>query len=83
MNKVPKYKIGDIVLVREQELKEGRIFQGIVESAELIGQESNCWFYGIIVPQSSVDGETKKVFTYQGRCGDATSKIIETNQIDL
>ena len=74
--KKPKYKIGDIVFVSDKELDEGRIFQGIIESAELIGDENNCWFYGVRVPQASVDGESEKIFTYQGNCGDARTQIV-------
>ena len=72
----PKHKIGDIVFVSDEEIQEGRVFQGIIESAELIGNCTECWFYGIKIPQASVGGENKKVFSYGGNCGGATSKII-------
>lgn len=81
---LPKYKIGEIVFVSDNELKEGRIFQGIIESAELIGDTADCWFYGIRVPQASVDGEDEKIFTYGGNCGNAKTKIIKIKpNVDL
>ena len=76
----PKHKIGDIVYVSEPEMDEGRVFQGVIESAELIGETSECWFYGIRVPQASVDGEDIKVFSYEGDCGDAKSKLCENKE---
>jgi len=74
--KMPEYKIGDVVFVSDKELLDGRIFQGIIESAELIGDCSECWFYGVRVPQADTDGKDIKVFTYGGNCGDAKTKII-------
>lgn len=80
--KKPQYKIGDIVFVNDKELQEGRIFQGVIESAELIGDTCECWFYGIKVPQASVDSKDEKLFSYGGNCGDARSKIISVNEIE-
>lgn len=71
----PRYLIGDVVFVRDQEIHEGRLMQGIVESAELIGEDAACWFYGIKVPIANVYGENRTVFSYQGNCGDAKTKI--------
>ncbi len=76
VDRKPEYKIGDVVFISDQEIHEGRIQQGVIESAELIGDSTVCWFYGVEVPQASVDGESKKVFTYGGNCGDANSKIV-------
>lgn len=79
----PKYKIGDIVFVSNPELLEGRVMQGVIESAELIGKKSACWFYGIKVPQASVDEKVEKVFSYEGNCGDARTKIVDADSLGI
>ena len=68
----PKYKIGDIVIVKSEEDKE-KILQGVIKSAEFVSE----WFYGIEAKNPTKPGEVETIYSYENDTGDAKTKIIE------
>ncbi len=67
----PRYKLNDVVFVAKPELMEGRIYQGIITHAELLGKD---WFYTIKIPLENKKYE--EIYSYEENTGDAKTKFI-------
>ena len=71
----PKYKIGDVVLVKSEKNTKV-ILQGIIKSAQCVVD----WFYQIEArnPTSPFD-EAEWIYTYEENTGDAKTEILTHN----
>ncbi len=72
----PKYKVGDIVLVKDNDNEE-RILQGTIHGAECY-PKGGVWFYHIKVadPMKPTDGLID-MYTYEIDSGDAKTSIVK------
>ena len=74
----PKYKIGEMVIVRSDKDKQ-KFLQGAIKSAEFLNE----WFYQIEAsnPMGPLD-EPEQIYSYEKDTGDAKTKIIKLPYIE-